>query len=154
MWVVGPNKLWANVTVAPNASLTGLGASVISSFQVISQPFAIQTQPGNGRTPILNSQLVNAIPAISAIYPGATAILTGSNLAGGTLTVADRPATVLNSNASQITFVIPAGLPSGPAALKFTSGLDTATVAIQIDPIPAGVLTVLTPGDTVDTRRN
>ena len=89
-----------------------------------------------------------------AIFPGATAILTGANLAGGSLTIADRPAAMLSSTAGQITFVVPAGLASGPAVLKFTNGLDSASVAVQIDAIPAGVATVLTPGDTVDTHRN
>jgi hypothetical protein len=153
-WVVGPNRIWANVIVAPNAALTSVGVSVVSGFQVISQPSAVQTLALNSRTPILNSQLVNAVPTQSAIYPGATVLLSGSNLAGGIVTVGDRPASVLASTAGQVTFVVPAGLSPGPAVLKFSNGTDTASVAVQIDPLPVGVLSVLVPGDELTSRRN
>jgi hypothetical protein len=153
-WVVGPNKIWANVTVAPNTAFGAASATVVSGYQVISQPQAIQTISPSGRTPVLNSQLVNAVPTLSAIFPGATVILSGSNLAGGTVTVGDRPATVLSASSSQLTFIIPAGLASGPAVLKVSNGLDTASVAVPLDPVPAGVLSGLAPGDTTDTRRN
>src|SRR5207245_6782891 len=78
MWVVGPNKIWANVAVAPNAAAATVLSSVINGFQVAAV-FGFQIQPGNGRVPSLNSQLVNTAPNQTGIYPGAVVILSGSN---------------------------------------------------------------------------
>ena len=51
MWVLSPNKIWANVWVAPNAATTSTLSSVITGFQVISQPFAFQLQPATPGKP-------------------------------------------------------------------------------------------------------
>src|SRR5262249_30027371 len=61
-WVVSPNRIWANVAVAPNAAVGPILSSVASGFQVISQPFGFQIQGANPRAPLLNSQLVNTAP--------------------------------------------------------------------------------------------
>jgi uncharacterized protein (TIGR03437 family) len=142
-WVVAPNKVWANVWVAPNAALAASEASVINGFQVIAQPFGIQIQGFNGRTPILNLPLVNAAPNQSGIYPGATVILSGSNLSNANITVGGVGASVVNSNPTQVSFQVPFGLPAGPAVLRFTNGSDTAAVVIAIEAAPPGVLNVV-----------
>jgi uncharacterized protein (TIGR03437 family) len=148
-WVITPNKIWANVWVAPNAAVTPALASVVTGFQVISQPFAAQIIPANSRTPVLSSQLVNAAPALSGVFPGASVIVSGSNLAGGTITLGDRAVKILSSNANQISFVVPLDLTPGPAILKFTNGTDSAAVAVAIDAIPPAVSNVLAPGDVI-----
>jgi hypothetical protein len=132
-WVVAPNKIWANIYVAPSAAVTASLASVINGFQVISQPFGIQTQGFNGRTPSLSSQLVNATPNQTGILPGYLVILSGSNLTNPAITVGGQSATILNSTPNQVTFQIPFGLPAGPAVLRFSNGVDTAAVVISID---------------------
>jgi hypothetical protein len=132
-WVVAPNKIWANIYVAPSAAVTASLASVINGFQVISQPFGIQTQGFNGRTPSLSSQLVNATPNQTGILPGYLVILSGSNLTNPAITVSGQSATILNSTPNQVTFQIPFGLPAGPAVLRFSNGVDTAAVVISID---------------------
>jgi len=134
-WVVAPNKVWANVWVAPNASITQVIATVITGFQVITQPFAVQIAPLNSRTPVLSSQLATAL---SSTASGATVTLAGSNLGGVSVTVADRPATVLNTSASQVTFAIPLGLAAGPAIVKVSNGLETSSIVIPIEAVPAG----------------
>ena len=69
-------------------------------------------------------------------------ILSGANLSNANITVGDRQAAILSANSSQVTFVIPQGLPTGPAALKFTNGADTVAIVIQIDPTPPNVQSV------------
>jgi Matrixin. len=141
-WVVAPNKIWANIWVSPNAAVAASTGSVINGFQVISQPFAIQAQGFNGRTPSLNSQLTNATPNQSGIFPGAAVNLSGANLANPTITVGGVGATILGSTSNQVTFQVPFGLPAGPAVLRFSNGVDTGAVVVQIDAGPPGVLNV------------
>ena len=147
VWVLGPNKIWANIWVAPNAAIAQVAGTVITGFQVITQASAIQVVPLNSRTPVLTSQIANATPNLSGVYPGATVTLSGSNLGGVSVTVADRSANVLNSNAGQVTFVIPPGLALGPAVVKVSNGLDTSSIAIAIEAVPADVRNALAPGD-------
>jgi len=139
---VAPNKIWANVWVAPNAAVTASLASIINGFQIISQPFGIQVQGFNGRTPVLSSQLVNATPNQTGIFPGATVILSGSNLSNPAITVGGQGATIFNSSPNQVTFQVPFGLPPGPAVLRFSNGVDSAAVVISIDAGAPGVLNV------------
>jgi uncharacterized protein (TIGR03437 family) len=154
VWVVAPNKIWANIWVAPNAAITATEATVINGFQVISQPSGIQIQGFNGRTPVLNPPLVNATPNQTGIFPGATVTLSGSNLSNPTITVGGQAATILNSSPSQVSFQVPLGLPAGPAVLRFTNGTDTAAVVVSIDAGPPGVLNVVGSDNVrIDTNR-
>lgn len=141
-WVVAPNKIWANIFVASNVATSASLASVINGFQVISQPSGLQVQAFNGRLPTLSSQLVNATPNQTGIFPGATVILSGSNLSNPTITLGSQPVSILNSTPNQVTFLVPFGLPAGPAVLRFSNGVDTAAVVIGIDGGPLGVLNV------------
>jgi uncharacterized protein (TIGR03437 family) len=153
-WVVAPNKIWANIWVAPNAAVTASLASVINGFQVISQPFGLQVQGFNGRLPVLSSQVVNASPNQTGIFPGAAVILSGSNLSNPAITVGGQAATILNSNPNQVSFQVPFGLPAGPAVLRFSNGVDTAAVVISIDAGPPGVLNVSGSGNVrIDANR-
>src|SRR5205807_1845912 len=54
----------------------------------------------------------------------------------------------------QVTFTIPQGLPTGPAILRFTNGVDTAAIAVLIDALPPNVQNVAGPGNNiVDSSR-
>jgi uncharacterized protein (TIGR03437 family) len=140
--------------VAPNAAVTANLASVINGFQVISQPFGIQVQSFNGRIPVLNAQLVNATPNQNGIFPGATVILSGSNLSNPTVTISGLAANIFNSSPNQVTFQVPFGLPAGPAVLRFSNGADTAAVVVAIDAAPPGVLNVLaSDNSTINANR-
>jgi uncharacterized protein (TIGR03437 family) len=153
-WVVAPNKIWADIWVAPNAAVSASLASVINAFQVISQPSGLQVQGFNGRLPTLSSQLVNATPNQTGILPGAAVILSGSNLSNPAITLAGQAVTILNSTPNQVTFQVPLGLPAGPAVLRFSNGVDTAAVVISIDAGPPGVLNVSTPNNVrIDASR-
>jgi Matrixin/Carboxypeptidase regulatory-like domain len=148
-FVVNPNRIWANVAVAPNAAVGPILSSVVTGFQAISQPFGFQIQGANPRAPLLNSQLVNAAPNQTTLYPGATVILSGSNLSNPVITVGDRPVNILGSTPNQVTLVIPLGLPTGPAILRFTNGVDTVAIAVAIDALPPNVQNVAGPGNNI-----
>jgi hypothetical protein len=152
-WVVAPNKIWANVSVAPNAAITASTASVITGFQVISQQSGFQIQSNNGRTPVLSAQLVNANPGQTGIFSGATVILSGSNFANPVITVGGAAATLVNSNPNQIAFMVPFGLPAGPAILKYSDGVNSASIVVPIDVGPPGVVSVSAPDSTISANR-
>ena len=81
LWVLSPTHLQANVVVAPNAVLGASEFSVVSGFQVVTQPFAFQTQAANPSLPSIGLPIVNAVPTQQTLYPGAFAAIYGSNLA-------------------------------------------------------------------------
>jgi uncharacterized protein (TIGR03437 family) len=131
------------VVVAPNAALGASEVSVVSGFQVVTQPFAFQTQPVNPSLPSIGLPIVNAVPTQQTVYPGAIAAIYGSNLAlspgAAQVTLNNVPAQILYASAAQINFVIPAGFPTGPATLSLNNGSANAfPVLLQIgNPPPA-----------------
>jgi uncharacterized protein (TIGR03437 family) len=141
VWVLSPTHLQANVVVAPNAALGSSEISVISGFQVVTEPFTFQTQPANPNLPSIGLPIVNAVPTQQTIYPGSIAAIYGSNLAVSPasvqVTLSDVPVAILYASAAQINFVVPPGLPAGPATLKLNNGWANAfPVILQIDNPP------------------
>ncbi len=146
LWVISPNEVWANVTVSPTALQRGTVASVISGFQVYEQPMGFQVKPANPNLPALQLPISNAFyPVQNSLYPGAVASIFGQNLAmaGGnpSLTLKGQQVQVLYASATQINFVVPAGLPVGPAVLTLNNGgMSGYPVVLQIDPPPPVIL--------------
>ncbi|HLY19248.1 MAG TPA: IPT/TIG domain-containing protein [Bryobacteraceae bacterium] len=142
LWVISSTEAWADVTVSPTALLRGTVASVISGFQVYEQGLGFQVMPANPSLPTISLPVPNAFyPVQNSLYPGAIASMYGQNLvaSGGTatLTINNQSAQILYASATQINFVIPAGLPIGPAVLTLRNGSVRAyPVAVQIDPPP------------------
>jgi uncharacterized protein (TIGR03437 family) len=143
LWVLSPTHLQANVVVAPNAALGASEFSVVSGFQVVTQPFAFQTQPVNPSLPSIGLPIVNALPAQQTLYPGAIAAMYGSNLAlsptAAQVTLNNVPAQIQFASPAQINFVIPPGFPVGPATLTLNNGsVGAFPVILQIgNPPPA-----------------
>jgi uncharacterized protein (TIGR03437 family) len=130
LWVLSPNHLQANVVVAPNAALGASEVSVVSGFQVITQPFAFQTQAANPSLPSIGLPVLNAIPTQQTVYPGAIVAIYGSNLAlspsAAQVTLNNVPMQIQFASAAQINFLIPAGFPTGPATLNLNNGSASA----------------------------
>jgi uncharacterized protein (TIGR03437 family) len=147
LWVVSPTHLQANVVVAPNAAPGASEVSVISGFQVVTQPFAFQTQAANPSLPSIALPIVNAAPTQQTVYPGAIASIYGSSLAvlptAAQVTLNNVPVQIQSASATQINFLIPSGVPAGPATLNVNNGLASAfPVILQISnppPIITGV---------------
>jgi uncharacterized protein (TIGR03437 family) len=143
LWVVSPTHLQANVVVAPNAAPGASEFSVVSGFQVVTQPFAFQTQPVNPTLPSIGLPIVNALPVQQTVYPGAIAAIYGSNLAlsptAAQVTLNSTPVQILFASPAQINFVIPPGFPVGPATLTLNNGsVGAFPVILQIgNPPPA-----------------
>jgi uncharacterized protein (TIGR03437 family) len=149
VWVQGPNHLTANVVVAPNAALGASELSILSGLQVIAQPAQFLTLPARSGLPVINLPVANADPTQSMIFAGSQATITGQNLAPASgnpsITVNDVPVQVVSASPTQVTFVVPAPLPSGPVVLKLNNGTASAyPVAMQIDVPPAVILGVTT----------
>ena len=128
----------ANVTVAANALQQETAASVISGFQVYEQASGFQVIPANPSLAIISLPVTNAFyPVQNSLYPGSIASLYGQNLqaAGSTpgITLAGQNAQILYTSPTQINFVIPVGVPTGPAVLTLQGALP---IVLQIDPAP------------------
>ncbi len=141
LWVLSPTHLQANVVVAPNAALGASEFSVVSGFQVVTQPFAFQTQAVNPGLPSIGLPIVNAVPTQQTVYPGAIVAIYGSNLAlspsAAQVTLNNVPVQIQFASAAQINFLIPAGFPAGPATLNLNNGSASAfPVLLQISNPP------------------
>jgi uncharacterized protein (TIGR03437 family) len=146
-WVLSPTHVIANVAVAPAAAAGVSDISVISGFQTALQSAAFQTKLANSAQPSVSS-VANADTFQKITYPGAQVLISGVNLA----TLGTSPQAILNGQSvqvaagasGQISFLIPAAFPTGPAQLVLTNGsVSSFPFAIQIDkapPVIAGVL--------------
>jgi hypothetical protein len=146
VWVVSPTQIIANVTVPPGAAMGSSETSVISGFQVMSQPFGFQIQPANPALPSIAWPAINASTG-GAIYPGTFAAIFPANgtqfQAGMQLTLNGAPAAIQYSSPTQINFAIPSGFPLGPAILTAISGGNSVSIVVEVDspppPTPAQV---------------
>jgi hypothetical protein len=146
VWVVSPTQVLANVTVPPGAALGGSETSVISGFQVMSQPLGFQIQPANPALPSVAWPAVNAVTG-GAIYPGSYASIFPVNgtqfPAGMQLTLNGAPAAILYNSPTQINFAIPAGFPLGPAVLSAINAGNIANIVVEVDSPSAPIASAL-----------
>ncbi len=149
VWVVSPTLARANVSVMPNAQPADTLVSVMSGFQTVSLPGGFHIQAAV-TAPVLGSDVRNADPAQTGIYPGATAIVPVRNLSANdtagavTLTLNDRTVAVLALEGGTLTFQIPADMPAAPAVLRLnTPEGTTRPVLIVIDSAPPAISTVI-----------
>jgi uncharacterized protein (TIGR03437 family) len=150
VWVLAPNHLVANVVVAPGAAPLATQVNVLAGFQLATLAGGFLTQPANLRLPSIALPVANANPSLPSLYPGATVVLTGANLAAGpvvTVTVNDQPAQVLSAAPGQVSFILPPATPLGMVVVKLNNGTDAAyPVAIQVDappPVITGIANAL-----------
>ncbi|MGH9720953.1 MAG: IPT/TIG domain-containing protein, partial [Bryobacteraceae bacterium] len=150
VWVTAPNRMLANVWVAPDAVSAASLFSVLNGFQVISQPFGFQVQPGNARALSISSNLITN-GAGAGIAPGSAVTVFGSNLGGAnvTVTIGGQLAIVLAGTANGITFRVPPNLPAGPAVLRVANGSETVSVVVQIEPLPPEIRSITAAGNVV-----
>jgi len=145
VWVLSPTHALANVQISPNAAQGALGATVISGFQVASEPASLQIAAANPTLPVVDPALVNAVWAPSGVFPGATASVSGVNLAGAqtSITIGGQAANIVNVTPTQVTFVVPAALKPGVAVLKFSNGTANAypvvVTLVSVPPVITGV---------------
>ncbi|MEP6714722.1 MAG: IPT/TIG domain-containing protein [Terriglobia bacterium] len=147
VFVIAPNHLQVNVSVAAGATLSNPDVSITSGFQLATAPAGFQITPAVAGQPAPIPELQNAVPGLSGSYPGAIMALYGNNLAAsrGVPTVAfnGQPAVILFSSPTQINLVIPPGLPAGATIMNVNNGAASAfPLAVTIDPTPATIIFV------------
>ena len=165
LWVLNPNAAVANITVAQTAVQQETVASVISGFQVYQQGQGFQVTAGSASLPLIDLPVQNAFyPLQNSLYPGAIAAVTGQNLQASsgspTMTIGGQPAEILYTSPTEVTFVVPLGINTGPAIMQYSAA--TYPLVLQIDPPPPVIVNAVdasgallggsqgaSPGDTV-----
>lgn len=146
VWVLSPTHAWIDVQVAPSAPQGASLASVISGFQVFSQPSGFETAAFDPNLPVVEPTLINGVWLPSGVFPGSIASLWGLNLGGPNqtaITINDQPVNILYASPGQVNLVIPSSLTPGPAILKLYNGTRNAyPVVIEIDPAPPVITAV------------
>jgi uncharacterized protein (TIGR03437 family) len=126
VWVISPTHLVANMVASPNAAVGSSEISVISGFQVASQPGGFQMQPANLSLPFVGLPIANGNPNQAALYPGASASIYGLRLSTGAnstqVFLNDQSVPVLYSSPTQVNFSIPANFPTGLASVTLNNG--------------------------------
>jgi hypothetical protein len=148
VFVLGPNRVVVNVSVANAAALSNSVVSVISGFQLATSPSGFQITPPVPTRPRIVPVFSNAQPGLTGAYAGALVNVRGANLlpqgAGAVLTVGAKAATIVQATETLMTFQLPAALPPGPAVLTFNNGAaDAFPLLISIDTPPATIRQVL-----------
>src|ERR1017187_5606460 len=138
LWVRSPTLAIANITVSPSALERETVASVISGFQVYEQALGFQVVPAIPNLPVIGLPVTSAFyPEQNSLYPGSIASMYGRNLEAATstpaITVPGQSAQIKYTSPTQINFVIPVGVPIGPAVLTLQGALP---IVVQIDPPP------------------
>jgi uncharacterized protein (TIGR03437 family) len=156
VFVLGPNHLQADVSVAPGAALSNPDVSVFSGFQMATATAGFHlVAPVNG-LPAPIPTLTNAVQGLTGAYAGSVVSLYGANLAAANGTPAvtfnGEAAPILFSSATQINLQIPADIPSGPATLNlFNGALNAYPVTVNIDTPPATITGILnTAGNSIN----
>ncbi len=143
VWVLGPDRLLANVHVAQGAAAATLSPAVVTGLEVVKQSNPIQIEPGRPGAPVPDPSPLNPDTGLPSIYSGGQALLKISGLAAGLrpedvrVSLNDQPARVLGVSGEGILFEVPGGLGVGPAILRLELGgqvLPPFVVAIDLAP--------------------
>jgi uncharacterized protein (TIGR03437 family) len=142
VWVVSPAELWVNVLVAPGAALGASEVSVISGFQVMTQPFGFQIVAANPAAPAILA-VVNGVYGQATIYPNAVATIWGANLANPQIAINGQPAQVYYSSLDQVNVAVPASTPTGPVILSLTTSRGTVSLVVPVTYQPPVILGIV-----------
>ncbi len=165
VWVISPTHVVANVVVAPGATLGAWEISVISGFQVMTQPLGFQIVAANPAAPAILA-VVNGVTSQATIYPGAVITVWGANLANPQITIipittattpaafAGTAAQIVYSSGDQVNVALPVGMPIGPAMLSLTTGAGTTSVVVPIAYAPPVILGIAEPSGAIVNSTN
>jgi len=137
VFVISPTHLAANVVTAANPGSVASEISVISGFQIASQPNTFQAQAAaNPPQPYITS-VENGIAGQATIYGTGYATINGVNLGMSRgsvqVTLNGEPALVVYGTEGQINFMVPGGAPAGLTNLVVNNGAaNSPPLAIEI----------------------
>jgi hypothetical protein len=155
LWVLGPDRVLANVHVAADAAQVAVPLSVATGFQIAVLPQALQILPADTSAPIVNPQAVNPANGQPSVYAGGAAAVAVSQLPPGadassiSISVGDSPARVLSVADGVVTFELPSGLDLGPAVLRLSAGGVAAPPVVIVIDAPPPVIQAVTDLDGV-----
>jgi len=144
IFVLGPNHLQVDVSVASGAALSSPDVSLFGGFRTATATAGFHITSPVAGLPAPVPVLTNAVPGLTGAYAGAVVGLYGANLAVPNVTPVvtfnGETAPVLYSSPSQINLQIPADIAAGPALLNLNNGaLNAYPVDVNIDTPPATV---------------
>jgi len=144
IFVLGPNHLQADVSVAPGSALSNPDVSVFSGFQMATATAGFRIAPAVTGLPAPIPVLTNALPDLNGAYAGAIVSLYGANLAAANTTTSvafnGEAAAILYSSPTQINLQIPGDIPVGPASLNLFNGIMNAyPLTVNVDTPPATI---------------
>ncbi len=144
VFVLGPNHLQADVSVASSATLSNPDVSVFSGFQFATATAAFHLTASVVGLPAPVPTLTNALPGLNGSYAGAVVGLYGANLsianAVPVVTFNGETATILYSSPTQINLQIPSDISAGTATMTLFNGLMNAyPLAVNIDTPPSTI---------------
>jgi uncharacterized protein (TIGR03437 family) len=144
VFVLGPNHLQADISVAAGAVLSSPDVSIFSGFQMATATAGFHITAAVNGLPAPIPILTNALPGLNGAYAGAIVSLYGSNLAVANATPAvtfsGQAATILYSSPTQINLQIPSELAPGTAVINLYNGaLNAYPVDVNIVTQPATI---------------
>lgn len=156
LWVTGPNRIVANVVVAPNATQGGLMVTVVSGLRTTGLPNGIQVNSGVRAT--IRGGVVEAGSGRPDVVPGSVAQAQVAGLSSGTapvqVTLNDSPVQSAGLSEGVLTFTVPPGTPAGPAALRVrVNGEELPPLAVSVDLPPPSIAGVFSGATRIDATR-
>ncbi len=147
IWVLGPDRLLANVRVSAAAKPGVLSLFVMTGFETATLADALEIQPGRTDAPIPDPTPINPATGQPSIYAGGTALLTVANLPQNpapSASINELPAEVEGVQGNTILLRVPAGIDVGPAVLRLVGGGEVLPAfMVSIDPAPPVIQSVL-----------
>ena len=128
----GNNSGTQIITNVPSNANPGVGTvAVTTSIGTSSAPFIVNVAPPP------------AVPSISSLTPNAGTVgtvvtITGTGLAGATVTIGGVAATITTSSATSITTSVPAGVPPSAASVVVTTSVGASSSTFTVTPAVAG----------------
>jgi hypothetical protein len=145
LWVTGPNKALALVSIPASAAPSATQWTLCAGLDSFASQGPLQVLTGVRVMHLATGSLVR-----SALTPGALVtvpVVNGpANVAAAafSVTVADRPALVNSYSAGQLSFQLPSGMPAGPVVVRATISGEALPPAILViaSPVPAIVAAI------------
>jgi uncharacterized protein (TIGR03437 family) len=159
VWLVSPTVLRANVFVVPGAQVSDTLVSVVSGFQTATLPAGFHVRSNSGApAPTISSDIVNADPAQTMVFPGSAAILPVHGLPADASPVSvllnGVMVPVAGLDQDRLTFQVPASFGTGRAILELRApGVTIAPVFVVIQPVPPLIQSIAVGSTPLDAGR-
>ena len=153
VWVLGPNRLWANVRAAPLAGGRAV-VTLVDGLDVVASPVPFEILPPNGSRITLVGPVVDVASGREGGYPGGAVSVrvqglpAGTTAAGLTVTVNDKPAAIRSLEGDRLAFELPVDVDLGAATLRVRAAQsDSYPIAFSVRRAPPMIVSVRGAGE-------